>query len=277
MAFDKTIQQYIFDGNPNGRIMCELSNWNGRIYKVARNEVAEFEKRKDATHTGIYFLFGKDDNNNTTIYVGEAENIIFRLKQHLSDKEYWNEAVIVISKDNLLNKAHVKFLENEFFQLASEAARAIIVNKSKPTRSSVSEYDEAMLLEFIENTKLLVNTLGYKDFDLIPAEQKSNSPIFFIKSARGADGRGMIVSDGFAVLKGSVIASSVTNSYSPSSLKKRNFLIEQGIISDDYVFVKDYVFNSPSSAADIVMGRSANGLTEWKTGDGRILKNVLES
>lgn len=34
MAFSKTIQMYIFDGNPNGRIMCELSNWNGRIYKI---------------------------------------------------------------------------------------------------------------------------------------------------------------------------------------------------------------------------------------------------
>lgn len=30
MSYNKTIQMYIFDGNPNGRIMCELSNWNGR-------------------------------------------------------------------------------------------------------------------------------------------------------------------------------------------------------------------------------------------------------
>ena len=277
MAFDKTIQQYIFDGNPNGRIMCELSNWNGRVYKVARNEVIEFEKRKDSSHTGVYYLFGKDDDNNTTIYIGEAENIIQRLKQHLSDKEYWNEAIVVISKDNLLNKAHVKFLEHEFFQLASEASRAIIVNKTVPTRSSVSEYDEAMLREFIENTKLLVNTLGYKVFDLIQTEKNIDSPVFHIIAARGANGRGIIVSDGFAVLKGSVIASSVTNSYSASSAKRRNFLIEQGIINAEYTFVKDYVFNSPSSAADIVMGRSANGLTEWKTDDGRILKSVINT
>ena len=43
MAFSKTIQMYIFDGNPNGRIMCELSNWNGRVYKISRNELGTFQ------------------------------------------------------------------------------------------------------------------------------------------------------------------------------------------------------------------------------------------
>lgn len=59
MAFSKTIQMYIFDGNPNGRIMCELSNWNGRIYKVSRNELSVFSQRADAENTGVYFLLGR--------------------------------------------------------------------------------------------------------------------------------------------------------------------------------------------------------------------------
>ena len=44
MSFNKTIQMCIFDGNPNGRIMCELSNWNGRVYKISRNDLNEFSK-----------------------------------------------------------------------------------------------------------------------------------------------------------------------------------------------------------------------------------------
>lgn len=55
MAFSKTIQMYIFDGNPNGRIMCELSNWNGRVYKISRSEISEFAKRTDSENTGVYF------------------------------------------------------------------------------------------------------------------------------------------------------------------------------------------------------------------------------
>jgi len=277
MSFDKTIQLFIFDGNPNGRIMCELSNWNGRVYKVSRNDLNELEKRNDAKHTGVYFLFGKNENNDTSVYVGEAENIISRLKQHIADENYWNDAIAVISKDNLLNKAHVKYLENEFYTLASESGRAILVNKSTPTRSSISEYDEAMLKEFVENAKLLVNTLGYKVFDLI-SESTVTTPdekqVFYIKATRGAMGKGIIVSDGFAVLKGSVIADSVTPSFPASSSKRRNMLLESGIIDSNYMFTKDYVFTSPSLAADIVMGRSANGLTEWKTETGTPLKDL---
>lgn len=41
--FDKTIQMCIFGGNPNGRIMCELSNWNGRVYKISRNGRTEWK------------------------------------------------------------------------------------------------------------------------------------------------------------------------------------------------------------------------------------------
>ena len=279
MGSDQTIQMLIFDGNPNGRMMCELSDWNGRVYKVSRTEVSKFEKRNDASHTGIYFLFGVDDDNNPTVYIGEAENIVYRLKQHLSDQNFWNVAVVVISKDNLLNKAHVKYLEHEFYQLAKESSSAIIKNRSVPTRSSVSEYDEAMLRSFIEKTRLLVNTLGYKVFDTLDTDSttEESAEYLYLKGARGADAIGLQVSGGFAVLKGSHIASSVTPSYSKSLNKKRDFLIQEEIVDDQFKFVKDHVFHSPSTAAAVVLGRNANGLTEWKTESGIILKVIIEN
>ena len=278
-TFDKTIQMFIFNGNPNGRIMCELSNWNGRIYKVSRNELSEFSKREDSDYTGVYFLFGKDLQNNDTIYIGEAEKIYSRLKQHLGDNEYWNDCIIVISKDNLLNKAHVKYLENSFYQLAQESSRVVVVNNTVPTRSSVSEYDQAMLEEFIENSKLLVNTLGYKAFDSIEAtvvKKNDAEVLFYIKAARGADAKGIIVSDGFAVLRGSVAATSTTQSANGFILQIRNDLIEKGILDHNFVFQKDYVFSSPSTAAAVVMGRNANGLMEWKTAEHQELKHFNE-
>ena len=136
--FNKTIQMFIFDGNPNGRIMCELSNWNGRVYKIARSELSLFANRKDANNTGIYFLFGKDESNKDTVYIGEAEKVSDRLKQHLNDVNYWNDCIVVISKDDLLNKAHVKFLENKFYKLAVDSGRFVIINSTIPTLSSSS-------------------------------------------------------------------------------------------------------------------------------------------
>ncbi len=89
MSFNKTIQMCIFNGNPNGRIMCELSNWNGRVYKISRNDLNEFANRPDSEFTGVYFLLGRDEENNDTVYIGEAERMIVRLKQHLKDHNYW--------------------------------------------------------------------------------------------------------------------------------------------------------------------------------------------
>lgn len=271
--FDKTIQLFIFNGDPAGRIMCELSNWNGRVYKVSRNQLSEFSKRPDSSYTGIYFLFGKDESNNETVYIGEAENIINRLKQHIGDSVYWNECVVVVSKDNILNKAHVKYLENKFYRLAKEADRAIVINSTTPTCSSVSEYDRAMLEEFIDNSKLLVNTLGYKAFE-VPITEERKTTNFYIKAARGANAVGTIIPDGFVVFKGSLVASSLTPSTSDSFRKFREKLFSAGVIDESFVFTKDYVFSSPSYAAAIVMGRNANGKTEWKTENRKTLSEI---
>lgn len=279
MPFSKTIQMFIFDGNPNGRIMCELSNWNGRVYKISRNELSEFSQRADSENTGVYFLFGKDEENNDTVYIGEAEKMFSRLKQHLRDSEYWNDCIVVISKDNLLNKAHVKYLENKFYMLAQNAGRSIVINNTIPTCSSISEYDEAMLHEFINNAKLLVNTLGYKVFDTIEdtaVRQNDTEQYFFIKAARGADAKGMIVSDGFAVMKGSTIAFSTVQSMSDSLKKLRDSLIKKEIIDKNFKLTRDYVFTSPSLAAAIVMGRNANGRTEWKNEEHKSIKDIEE-
>ena len=132
--------------------------------------------------------------------------------------------------------------------LAVNAGRAVIINNSVPTCSSVSEYDEAMLLEFIDNAKLLVNTLGYKVFETIDdsnIRQTNTQEYFFITAVRGADAKGLIVSDGFAVLKGTKIADSTVPSMSSNLKKLRNSLIEKGIIDEKFEFSKDYIFTSP--------------------------------
>ena len=279
MTFNKTIQMCIFDGNPNGRIMCELSNWNGRVYKISRNDLSEFANRPDCEYTGVYFLFGKNEDNKDTVYVGEAEKMLVRLKQHLKDHNYWNDCVVVISKDNILNKAHVKYLENKFYTLAVDAKRSSIINNTVPTCSSISEFDESMLTEFIENARLLVNTLGYKVFDKIDTsvvEKENSDTIFHIAAARGADAKGLLVPDGFMVIKGSKIAKDTVPSMASNLVNLRNIMMEKNIINQEFVFVTDYIFTSPSLAAAIVMGRNANGRTEWKNINNKSIKDIEE-
>jgi hypothetical protein len=281
-VFAKTIKLFLLDGMPNGRMTCELSNWTGKAYKLPRNMIKDSSSRDELSSTGVYFLFGKPDltSEKDVIYIGEAENIIKRLSQHLNEKDYWNEAVVLISKDDNLNKAHIKYLENRLHQIAIKVNRYKVKNSNTPTQPSISESDQAEMEEFIENIKMLVNVLGFKAFEELIQESTNNKEVssnFFIKAARGANAQGQQTSDGFVVLKDSEIASSTVDSYPDGWKNSRQELIDNGTIiakNGKLIFSNDYLFNSPSAAAAIVMGRSANGLMEWKNHKGKSLKDM---
>jgi len=57
-------------------------------------------------------------------------------------------------------------------------------------------------------------------------------------------------------------------------LIKNAVLVMQG---DLYQFTQDYTFSAPSTAAAVVLGRSANGRVDWKGADGRTLKEIQEA
>lgn len=276
MKFGKAIKIFLIDGDPNGRMSCELSNWSGKAYKIPRIMIKECIDRDDLVNTGIYLLFGKNEEGKDLVYIGEAEIVFKRLSQHLNQKDFWNEAIVFISKDDNLNKAHIKYLENRLHNIALSTKRYELQNSVVPTQSSISESDKAEMEEFIDNIKMLVNTLGHKVFEAKRELQpKQSKDVFSIKAARGADAQGEPTSDGFVVFKGSKAAGAVVSSMIQSFIALRQKLITNGILVEKgeyYEFAEDYIFSSPSTAAITVMGRSANGLTEWKQKDGKTLR-----
>ena len=129
--------------------------------------------------------------------------------------------------------------------------------------------------EFIQNVKILVNTLGHKIFEEkreVRSTDKDENDVFYIKAARGAEGKGQPTSDGFVVFKNSKIATKTVPSMTTNFVTLRNDLIQSGAVNDQFEFVDDYLFSSPSTAATMVMGRNANGLAEWKLKNGMSLK-----
>lgn len=277
MKFGKTIKIFLIDGDPNGRMSCELSNWSGKAYKIPRINIKDCTDRDDLTSTGVYLLFGKNEEGKDLVYIGEAESILKRLNQQLTQKDFWNEAIIFISKDENLNKAHIKYLENRLHDIAKAANRYNLDNSIIPTQSSISESDRAEMEEFIEYIKMLVNTLGHKVFDeKREFKPKQKQEIFSIKAARGADGQGEPTSEGFVVFRSSKAAGTTVTSMTPNFIKLRQKLLDEGVLIDkgEYLeFPEDYIFSSPSTAASIVLGRNANGLSEWKLKNGRTLKD----
>ena len=273
----RKITVFLIDGDPNGRIMCELSNWSGKAYRIPRNQVKISDDREDLNNTGVYLLFGKNDNGNNIAYIGEAENIKQRLLQHLGSKDFWNETIAFISKDNNLNKAHIKYLESRLYEIAKDADRYLLDNSTKPTKSNISEPDKAEMEEFIDNLLILVNTLGHKIFDpIIRSNDNSNEGVFQINQ-KGLYASGKPTNEGFVVFKGSSI-SLYLDAVNASVISLRERYVADGIVKEDgnnATFTKDVVFSSSSLAATMVLGVSTNGPKTWKS-NGKTLKELQQ-
>lgn len=275
MNYGKSIRLFLIEGIADGRWMCELSNWTGKAYKIPRNCVKESSDREELKNTGIYFLFGKSDETDTyRVYIGEAENIYERLLTHLKEKDFWHECVVFISKDNNLNKAHVKYLENRMYTIAKEAGRYQLENSNIPTQSSLSEADRAEMEEFINNAKLLLSAVGHKVLEATAIPSKTNNdPEIFVFEGKDYKATGTTTADGFVVFKNSILSKKANSSLTKSLIDKRNKLISENIIDSAFTFTKDYIFSSPSTAASIISGNSTNGKTAWRNSQGMTLKD----
>ena len=76
-------------------------------------------------------------------------------------KDFWEEAVLFVSKDGNLTKSHVRYLESRLIALAKEAKRATLVNGTSPSeQGKLPESDEVEMEEFIIQARLLLGTSG---------------------------------------------------------------------------------------------------------------------
>lgn len=279
--FGKTIRLFLVDGTANGLTTAELSNWTGIGIKVPRIKVKEYGARAEFQKPGVYILIGKGENNEDAAYIGEAEVIYDRLIQQISNKEFWNEVVFFGSKDKYLNKASVKYLEHRLHELAIKAGRYTI-NQNIPTRSELSEAEQAELEEFLANIKVLTATLGYKLLESLEETVESagiKEEIFYCKNGAGAHSKGSPSTEGFIVFKDSLLIVPEQPSLSESIRNERKKMLLDGILIMQGEFLKltkDYVFNSSSRAAAATLARSASGPLEWKTDAGIQLKQFLE-
>lgn len=124
MSIGKTIRIFLATGSVTGVRHAEIVNWTGQALSCPRPQLKSLASWQEVSKPGIYFLFGDDpETGSTALYIGEAENIYDRLLHHLSNKDFWNEVVLFTSKDENLTKAHVKFLESNLVQIATQASR----------------------------------------------------------------------------------------------------------------------------------------------------------
>lgn len=274
-----TIKLFLVHGDAKRLRTAELSNWTGKAVAGPRSELDGVLGRDEATKSGVYFLSGIDsESGKAVVYVGEAESIRDRLRGHL-DKDFWNQVVFFISKDENLTKAHIRYLEGRLIEQAKSAGRAVVMN-DQSSGSKLPESDREDMEIFLERIHQLMPVLGADA--LLPIgsrpEGQSEKQILFCE-IKGLKATGHLTPVGFVVLKGSqaVLKERASAHQYPYTLASRKRLIEDGTLvqeGDHLKFARDAEFSSPSAAATVVHGGSANGLLAWKSKGGKTLKEL---
>lgn len=286
----KKLTVYMIDGTEYGPRLSEIGNWVGKAIFSPRASINKIMTRPEFNSPGIYFLKGDptDDAYDEKIYIGEAENIRARLKQHLSDpNKDFKELVFFISKDELLTKTQIKYLESRVVQLSLEAKTAQIENGNSPSLPTLHEADISDMEYFLEQMKLILPVMGFKFLISSTVKASSNNELteeesiretYFIKTksfnaSMIETDQGYIVSKGSEAKKGLSVSCTETYRNMRKKLLETKILINEG---DKLIFAEDAIFNSPSAAANMVLGRNSNGFTEWITKDGVSFKEIQE-
>jgi hypothetical protein len=277
-----TIKIFLADGTPLGLRVIEKSNWTGRGFDFARAEWPNVRLRDDFAKPGVYVLRGLTDDGLAKVYIGEADELRSRINQHFagpSAKEFWERAVAFTSKDENLNKAHVRFLESKLVALAMAAKRVRLENANAPSPPSLSEYDRAEAETFLDEMLVIYPLLGIDAFSPPPAEIAGHTEKLHL-NVRDIVATGRESAEGFIVFEGSLAAKKEAPSIPDYVRKLRATLLADGVLADAgsawYKLCQDYVFTSPSLAAAVLLGRISNGRAEWKAADGRTLKTIQD-
>jgi hypothetical protein len=273
----QTIQIFLPDGSPRSVKIAEITNRVVKAVLVPRNKLEYIASRDELKNVGIYFLFGESaDKAKPIVYIGEAEECLERIKQHNRSKEFWNYAVIMVSKINAFTKSHAKYLEHVSVAEAKESNRFETENSVIPSKPFVTESMEADLLDSFDTIKILLSTLGFPVFDKISRETVTEKEILTLKGDR-LYAEGDLIDDGFVVFKGSDLKHTTTASCHEYLINLRKKLIEDDVVVNvdgQLKFLQDYVFNSPSTAGGVILGRSTNGWTSWKNKTGITLDEL---
>ena len=268
----QTIQIFLPKGEPRGIRQAEITTRTVRVFDVPRADLASLPADVRVNVPGIYFLIRTDDDA-PRVYIGESDNVKNRLSQHLTGKDFWDRALIAVSLTDSWTKAHVQFLEHAAIDAAIKSRQYKIENAQSGRLSNVPTPLRADCEEYFETIEVLLSTLGYPVLDVPRTAEDAPATKSYFLTRNGSDAKGVYENGAITVLEGSTFSlSEAKNTHGVATLKRQQRLIDEGVLGqDEKKFLISHTFQTPSGAADIVLGKSSNGWVDWKDSDGKML------
>lgn len=281
MSRGQTIQIFLPSGNPQGLRQAEITTRTVQVFDVPRSSLPEFLEKDQAHQVGLYFLFGsaKVADDRVECYVGESDDVGQRLRTHDKGKQFWDRALVAVSLTNTWTKAHVRYLESKAVKAGRAAGRFILNNG---TDGSVTAYTPLPLQadcdEFFETVSTLTATLGFPVLRPMKTQEATRPERLLHISGLEDTTSGTYSTDGLTVFAGTVCVDRKSGVRTYERIANQRALLEaDGVLTRDgdrLLFARNWVFASPSGAACLILGRSANGWDVWRDAHGRTLDYI---
>ena len=282
----KHIELFLVDGEPGGITTANISGWTGHILSGPRTALTRLLDREEAHRNGVYLLLGDDPDAIESIacYIGKTEDFSARFRQHDRQKDWWNRAILVSSRDDSFNEGHWGYLEARLVEIANITKRCSLPdNTQTPQPRKLSEAQQSDAEVFLEQIRGVLPVLGVnilRSTHRSPERQTPppdiDSPIFTLAAPkRGVKARARVVGYEFIMLEGSRVVGEWSNEGSTPSTRNsyRNYrdrhakLVDDGSIAVEGeigTLTRDVPFPSPSTAGSVAVGYSCNGRTAWR-------------
>jgi hypothetical protein len=284
----RAIRIFLASGVPSGLRTAELGLSTCKAVMAPRIDLDGLSRRAEARRTGVYVLVGEDETHigRRAVYIGEGDDVLVRIRNHDDNKDFWDQVLIFVSKDENLTKAHVRYLEARLIGLANAARRATVMNGTAPdpARLKLPEADQAEMEEYLEHVCMLASTLGVSVFEAAPNESASASEsepeVRISMSGSGYQASAVVRGGRIVVLSGSRARRQEAPSLGSYTRALRAELLDTQVLAADAEglhFTQDYAFESASGAAQLIAGANVNGRVAWRLPDDRTLKDWQEA
>lgn len=115
-----TIYTYLHNDDLNGSRIVSMDDCMCKLYNIIRDD-SDFMKdfEKDLQSPALYILINKEESK---AYIGETDDFIKRIPQHIIKKKFWTEVMVFLgTNEDTLSKTEVQYLE----YLAIEKAKHV--------------------------------------------------------------------------------------------------------------------------------------------------------
>ena len=160
-----SIQILVLDGRQDGiKIFNRPVDWSGEIITFPRSLAKDVKEYIPESTNGVYILWSKE-RNEYSVYVGKSDNIISRIQQHIDGKNFWTNALVLISSNNILNSAHVGWIEANLVQKVKEVSRHKVINGNQPSDPKLNLQDKVLAATFLSRLEEMLPIMGLSLFD----------------------------------------------------------------------------------------------------------------